>query len=181
MKALANEARKQYVATGRLKYDSTAAATYKGEVASLNAKLNTAAKNAPRERRAQAIANSVVKAKVQANPDMTTDDIKKASNIAINNARATVGTKSKESKINITDREWEAIQAGAISDSKLTQILRYADSDKVRERAMPKTTTQLSTAKINKAKAMAASGYTLAEIADDLGVSGSTVSKYLKG
>ena len=181
MKALANEARKQYVATGRLKYDSTAAATYKGEVASLNAKLNTAAKNAPRERRAQAIANSVVKAKVQANPDMTTDEIKKASNIAINNARATVGTKSKESKINITDREWEAIQAGAISDSKLTQILRYADSDKVRERAMPKTTTQLSTAKINKAKAMAASGYTLAEIADDLGVSGSTVSKYLKG
>lgn len=181
MKALANEARKEYKSTGNLKRSSSAAATYQKEVDSLNAKLNTAAKNAPRERRAQAIANSEVKAKVQSNPDMTKDEIKKASQIAINNARNSVGASSKDNKIDITDNEWEAIQAGAISDSKLTQILRYADTDKLRERATPRTTTQLSAAKVSRVKAMAQSGFTNAEIAEALGVSVSTVSKTLNG
>lgn len=179
MKALANQARKEYKATGNLRYDSKAAETYREEVASLNAKLNVAAKNAPRERRAQAIANSQVKAKVQANPDMDKKEIKKASQIAITNARASVGASGKETRITITDREWEAIQAGAISDNKLTQILRYADADALKQRATPRTTTELSTAKINKIKAMVASGYTNADIAESLGVSSSTVSKYL--
>lgn len=181
MKALANQARKEYKATGNLRYDSQAAETYRTEVARLNAALNNAAKNAPRERRAQAIANSQVKAKIQDNPDMDKKEIKKASQIAITNARANVGASGKESRINITDREWEAIQAGAISDNKLSQILRYADADALRQRATPRTTTQLSTARINKAKAMANSGYTNAEIAESLGVSPSVVSKYLNG
>ena len=181
MKALANRARKEYITAPRLKYNSSAKTTYQQEVDSLDAKLNDAAKNAPRERRAQAIANSQVKAKTQDNPDMTKAEIKKARQQAINSARASVGASSKDNRIVISDREWEAIQAGAISDSKLTQILRYTDMDAVKQRAMPRTTTQLSTAKINKAKSMAASGYTVAEIADALGVSRSTVSNYMNG
>lgn len=181
MKALANEARKAYRATGNLKYNSSAASAYKKEVDHLNAQLNVAAKNAPKERRAQAIANSQVKAKIQENPGMDKKEIKKLSQVAINNARAAVGASGKGSRITISDREWEAIQAGAISDSKLSQILRYTDPDVVRQRATPRATTQLSTAKLNKAKAMAASGYSNAEIADALGVSSSTVSKYLNG
>ena len=180
MKALANEARKAYKTAGNLEKSASAAKTYATEVSTLNAKLNDAAKNAPKERRAQAIANSVVKAKVQDNPDMTKDEIKKASQIAINNARNSVGARSKDVKIDITDKEWEAIQAGAISDSKLTQILRYADVDKLRERATPRNTTQLSPARVSKCKAMQESGFTIAEIAESLGVSTSTVSKYLK-
>lgn len=178
MKALANQARKEYKTTGKIAYSSTAKATYQEEVKSLDSKLNVAAKNAPKERRAQAIANSVVKAKMQSNPDMDKKEIKKAKQIAINNARATVGASGKDSRITITDREWEAIQAGAISDSKLSQILRYTDKDTVRQRATPRTTTQLSTAKVNKIKAMKASGHTNAEIAEALGVSTSTISKY---
>lgn len=180
MKALANRARKEYRSTPGLKRDSAAAVKYASEVSALNAKLNVAAKNAPRERRAQAIANSQVKAKVQANPDMSKKEIKKASQIAITNARATVGATGKGTRISITDREWEAIQAGAISDSKLMQILRYADADNLRERATPKATTQMSTAKLNRINAMNASGYTIREIADALGVSTSVVSKTLK-
>lgn len=179
MKALANEARKAYLATGRLQYSSTAAQTYKTEVDRLQSALNVAAMNAPKERRAQAIANSQVKAKVQANPDMDKKEIKKASQIAINNARAMVGANGKETRITISDREWEAIQAGAISDSKLTQILRYADADAVRQKATPRSSTQLSAAKIAKLKAMSASGHTIAEIADALGVSRSVVSNNL--
>lgn len=180
MKALANRARKEYLATGRLQYDSNAAQTYNNEVASLNHKLNTAAKNAPRERLAQTIANSQVKAKQQDNPDMDKKELKKASQIAITNARASVGASGKETRINITDREWEAIQAGAISDSKLTQILRYADMDAVRQRATPRSTGHLSEAKVGRMQAMVASGFTISEIADALGVSRSTVSNYMK-
>lgn len=179
VKALANKARKSYLATGRLEYNPQAAKTYQKEVDHLDAQLNVAAKNAPRERRAQAIANSVVKAKMQSNPDMTKDEIRKARQLAITDARIEVGAGSKERKIEISDREWEAIQAGAVSDSKLTQILRYADSDRVRQLATPRATTQLSAPKINKLKAMAGSGYTNAEIAEALGVSASVVSKYL--
>lgn len=178
MKALANQARKEYKSTGKIEYKASSADVYSKEVHDLNNKLDVAARNAPKERRAQAIANSVVKAKMQANPDMDKKEIKKAKQIAINNARASVGASSKDAKITITDREWEAIQSGAISDSKLTQILRYTDKDAVRQRATPKTTSTLSTAKVNKIKSMKASGYTNAEIAEALGVSTSTISKY---
>ena len=178
MKALANAARKESVNTGRLKYDPNAKEVFSTEVDSLKSKLNIAAKNAPRERRAQALANSVVKAKQQDNPDMDKKEIKKASNQAIIDARISVGASGKDSRIRITDNEWKAIQAGAISDSMLTQILRYADADEIRQRATPRSTTELSIAKINKINSMLNSGFTNAEIAEALGVSTSTVSKY---
>ena len=181
MKALANEARKSYVTTGRLKKNTSAADTYREEVDSLEAKLDKAARNAPRERQAQAIANSVVKAKKESNPDMDSKEIKKASQQALEAARAQVGASGRANRIDITPKEWEAIQAGAISDAKLTQILRYADSAKVREYATPKTYNTLSSAKLSRAKAMKASGYTIQEIADALGVSRSTVTKQLNG
>lgn len=179
MKSLADQARKEYKATGRLKYDSSAAITYKEEVNSLDAKLKVAIMNAPRERRAQVLANSVVKAKTQANPDMDKKEIKKARQLAITNARASVGASGKNTRITITDKEWDAIQAGAISDSKLTEILRYTDSDVIRQRAMPRTSSSLSTAQVSKMKAMKSSGYSNAEIAEALGKSVSTISKYL--
>ena len=179
MKALANQARKEYKATGRLEYSSSAKETYQEEVATLKSKLNIAEKNAPRERRAQAVANSVVKAKLQDNPDMDKKEIKKAKDLAIRNARASVGASGKESRISFTDREWEAIQSGAISDSMLTSLLKYTNGDELKQRVLPKTTTQLSQAKINKVKSMSASGFTNAEIAEALNVSTSTVAGYI--
>lgn len=178
MKALADTARKQYLQTGNLKKSASAAQTYKEEVDSLQTKLETAARNAPKERRASVIANSVVKAQVDSNPDMGKDEIKKARQNAIEDARAQVGASGRGTKINITDKEWEAIQAGAISDSKLTQILRYADSDRVKELATPKDTA-IFQARISRIKAMSNAGFTASEIADRLGISSSTVSKYL--
>lgn len=181
VKALANEARKESIATGRLTYSPTAAKTYQTEVARLNAALGVAAMNAPKERRAQVLANSEIKAKKQANPDLEKDkkELKKQRQIAINKARISVGADGKGSRITISDREWEAIQAGAITDSKLSQILRYADQDALKQRATPKSNTTLSSAKINRMKALAASNYSYGEIAKALGCSPSTVSKYL--
>lgn len=187
MKGLAARARIEYTKTGKLEYKASAKATYQPEVDRLLSALKTAELNAPKERRAQRIANSQVKAKVQANPDLEKDkkELKKVRSVAINDARLQVGAGSKDPKgqkvnrIYITDTEWKAIQAGAVSDTQLQKILRYADPDRLRELALPKTSSQLSSAKISKIKAMATSGYSNAEIADAMGVSTSTISKYL--
>lgn len=180
MKALANEARKAYLTAGKTVYSSSAKDTYQTEVQSLETQLKAAQANAPRERRARALANSTVKAKMQDNPDMSKEEVNKIKKAAIYDARASVGASGKETRINISDKEWEAIQAGAISDSKLTDILRYTDPDRIRELAMPRTKTTLSSAKQSKIASMNASGYTIAEIAEALGVSASTVSLYIK-
>ena len=177
MKSLANQARKEMVSTGKIAYSASAKATYQEEVDSLSAKLNVALMNAPRERQAQVIANASVAAKKQDNPDMTNGEIKKANQQALTAARASVG--ARRETIKVTDKEWEAIQAGAISENKLTQIINNVDIDDLRQRATPRATTELSTAKVNKIASMNASGYSTAEIAEALGVSTSTVSKYL--
>ena len=178
MKSLANRARKEMLSTGKIAYSASAKETYQEEVDHLMAQLNVALRNAPRERQAQFIANATVAAKKQENPDMTRSEIKKASQQALTAARTTVGA-SRET-ISISDREWEAIQAGAISENRLTQIINNVDIDTLRQRATPRSTTVLSTAKVNKIASMSASGYSTAEIAEALGVSTSTVNKYLK-
>ena len=179
MKSLANTARKEMMTTGKIEYSSTAKNAYQAEVDSLDAKLNKSLLNAPRERQAQLRANSIVNAKKQSNPNMEASDIKKASQQALTASRIAVG--AKRQPIKITDREWEAIQAGAISENKLIKILNNTDTDDLRQRATPRTTNTLSQAKINKIKSMNASNYSLNQIATSLGVSPSTVSKYLKG
>lgn len=178
MKSLANRARKEMLSTGKIAYSASAKETYQEEVNHLMAQLNVALRNAPRERQAQVIANATVAAKKQENPDMTRSEIKKASQQALTAARTTVGASRKT--ISISDREWEAIQAGAISENRLTQIINNVDIDTLRQRATPRSTTVLSTAKVNKIASMSASGYSTAEIAEALGVSTSTVNKYLK-
>ena len=179
MKNMARQARIEAAYTGKIAYSPSAKKTYKAEVESLEAKLNKSLINAPKERKAQLLANAEVAAKKKANPDMTPGDLKKASQQALSKYRESVG--AKRNPIVITDKEWEAIQAGAISENKLIKILNHTDKDNLRQRATPRTTSTLSTAKINKIKAMNASNYSLGEIAKSLGVSTSIVSKYLKG
>ena len=179
MKSLANQARREMINTGKIAYSAAAKNTYHGEVKSLSAKLNIALSNAPRERQAQVMANATVAAKKKENPDMTKAEIKKANQQALSSARTSVG--AHRTPVEITDREWEAIQAGAISENKLIQILNNTNIDTIRQRATPRATNSLSTAKQHRISAMRASGYTTSEIADALGVSTSTVSKYLNG
>lgn len=179
MKALANEARKEMVHTGRITYSAQAKEQYREEVDSLLAQLNIALKNAPRERQAQLAANSEIKALKKANPDMTNKERKKKAQQSLSKNRILFG--AKRSPINITARAWEAIQAGAISENVLSQILRFADIDQVRSYATPRSSTSLSSGKQARIQAMRNSGYTTAEIAAALGISTSTVSKYING
>jgi DNA-directed RNA polymerase specialized sigma24 family protein/plasmid stabilization system protein ParE len=182
MKSLANKARKEMVYTGKIEYSKTAADTYRNEVRSLDEKVRIATLNRPRERDAQRKANAEVASKKEADRSLTAKDIKKLKQQALTKYRNEVGAVArKDRSIKISDREWEAIQAGAISESKLKNILNNSDTDSLRERAMPRASNNLSQAKINKIQAMNNSNYSLAEIAKACGCSTSTVSDYLKG
>lgn len=177
-KALANKARLEIIHTGKIAYSASAKRTYEEEVKGMLADLNLALRNAPKERQAQLIANSVVAAKKNENPDMTAKEIKKISQQALTKARQQVG--AERVTIPLDEKRWEAIQAGAISESQLIKILNNADIDQVKELATPRTRRTLSQAKQSKIKAMQESGnYSIAEIARAVGVSSSTVSKYL--
>ena len=179
MKALGNEARKAMVNTPDIPYSPEAKAKYANEVARLDAALNVALKNAPKERQAQVIANAAVQAKRQANPDMTDKEIKKAGQQALDKARRQVG--AKKELIEISDKEWEAIQAGAISPNKLQKILNNSNMDIVKQKAMPRSTSKLSPAKLAHIATLKASGYTNEQIAKKLGVSTSTIVNHMKG
>lgn len=178
MKALANKARLEYIATPTLARSASAAKTYQPEVDRLTSALRLAQLNAPREREAQRIANARVKAKLETNNVTDKDEISKIRRAAISDARVETGASGKGTRISISDGEWEAIQAGAISDTTLKEILRYADPDVVRERATPRTRTEISEARANRIRAMAGS-YTNIEIAEALGLSPSAVSRIL--
>ncbi len=157
---------------------SSAAKAYDPEVQRLTSALRVAQLNAPREREAQRIANARVKAKVEDNDITDKDEIAKICRSAISDARIEVGASGKQTRIFISDGEWEAIQAGAISDTTLKEILRYADPDRVRELSTPRTRTELSDARKSRIKAMAGA-YTNKEIAEALGISPSAVSRVL--
>ena len=177
MKALANTARKLSYETKGVEYSSKAAKMYAKEVAELERQLDVAAKNKPRERQAQVLATAVVKAKKQSNPEMKKSDEKKLRQQEITRAREKVG--ATRTQIVITDRMWEAIQAGAVHSNKIRKVLDNTDMDKVRERATPNQRKTMTPTMISRAKSYAENGKTNAEIAAVLGVSASTVSKYL--
>lgn len=179
LKGLANQARKELVHTKNPHYSPSAKTAYAKEVAALNSKLALAQRNAPRERQAQLIANALFKQKLQANPDMKEEksELKKQKFLALKTARKRTG--AKKELINITDSEWDAIQAGAISAHKLDQILDNTDLDRVKQLATPKSKVLMTNAKTQRAKAMEASGYTQSEIAKALGVSLTTLKNSL--
>ena len=181
MKALANQARKEMISTGKIEYDKNAKNTYQKEVDSLMSKLNTAQLNTTKERHAQRMANATVQEKI-ASGQIEKKDSKKAGTQALNKYREEYGSVSRRDRnIKITDREWEAIQAGAISETKLKQILNNADVDDLRQRATPKTVNTLSSAQVARIKAYSNSNYSINEIAKMMGKSPSTIAKYMKG
>lgn len=180
LKAMANQARKEAVNMKGLEYSPSAAKTYAPEVASLKEKYNNMIANKPKERKAMLIANANIKAKIQEqglDPNISEDKkvIKKISSVEMQRARDSVGASGRKSKVTFTDREWEAVQAGAISDNMLTKFLNSSDSDEIVKRAMPKATATLSSAKLAKAKAMLNLGASYDEVAKACGVPKSTI------
>ena len=177
LKALAKRARAAALQVKNARYNPTAKKTYAAEVAALMHKLNVALKHAPYERLAQIMAGQVVKAKKKANPNMDADQIKKLKGRALNESRKRYGGGKKA--IDITDREWEAIMAGAVSHNRQIQILNNANPDRIRQLATPSNRRGLTAAKRSQARSMLNRGYTRAEVAEYLGISTSTLTREL--
>jgi DNA-binding CsgD family transcriptional regulator len=178
LKDLAKKARISLSHIENMKYSPSARKIYDKEVESLMSQLRLAYRNKPLERQAHLVTSKMVRAKRRANPDMDKDDYKKIKGQALVNARLRLG--AKKEKIDITDREWEAIQAGAVSHNTLKNILKESDLKALKQRAMPRLSTPLSTGRTSRAKAMRNEGHTYAEIADALGVSVSIVEDAVK-
>ena len=178
LKDMANKARIKISKTGKIEYNPEAKKRYKKEVDDLNAQLLIAEKNAPRERMAQIWAGSQVKAIKLDNPTLTKEQQGKISQQALTRARNKFG--AKKQRIKVSDSQWEAIQAGAITETTLKRILNNMETDELRKRATPKASKELSEAKIAQIRARINSGYTQTEIAEEMGLSTSTIRKYMK-
>jgi hypothetical protein len=191
MKDLANTARRESVALangGLPRQNKAAKAVYSKEVASLEAKLREAQRNAPLERQAQILGNAMAKARIESRPDFDKDDIKKIKYQSLEEARIATGANKKkigapDAKGNstLTDREWEAIQAGAFSSSRLKEILSNADMDRVKTLATPRARTSLTAGQMARAQQMLNSGRPMSEIAETLGLPRSTIVDNLNG
>jgi hypothetical protein len=184
MKDMANSARKESLAlSAKLPRQNKAAkAVYAKEVAALEAKLKIAQRNAPLERRAQVLGNAMAKARIDAHPEYDRDDIKKVKYQSLESARLTtgaskikIGAPDEKGHSTFTDREWEAVQAGAFSSSRLKEILANADMDRVKALATPRSSSSLTTGQLAKAKMMQDSGRPMSEIAEALGLPRSTI------
>ena len=170
MRAKAN---KVVESTPNMTMNKEAKLQYKSQVESLQNKLNLALSNSPRERQAQLIANKVIAEK--RDPNMQKDQLKKLKQQAIAAARVRTGADGASSRITIEPDEWKAIQSGAVSTKMLTDIIRFSDSDRLKQLATPKKEDTISLSTANRAKGMLKNGRTYAEVADALGVSVSTI------
>lgn len=179
MRALANKARLEIVNSPVTKVTASPATkeAYKAEVASLKAKVIAVETGRPKERHAQTIAGTVYRAKVQSNPNMDDTTKKKVKAQALMEARIRLGL--TKHPITITEREWEAVEAGAVANDTLRTLLAKTDMDEVRKLATPKKEVLMSSAKTKRAEQMMNMGYTRAEIAQHLGVSVSTLDRAL--
>lgn len=173
LKALGNQSRKDAYHTPSMKIDPTAKKIYATELKSLKYKVSIAVSNSPRERNAQAIANMTVRNYLQTHPDASKDAIKKIKGKALKRAREITG--ANKERVNISDKEWEAIQAGAVSTNLLKEVIRNSDMDRLKALATPKVVHTLSPSTLQRALEMQNNGYTISQIADALGVSVTTL------
>lgn len=186
MKALGNEARKESLSVKDSPYSSHAAEVYAKEVASLENKVNASKINATLERMAQRSASVIVDDKIRKYPDRynnkTPDGKKHLRKIRSQVLKQQRAVLSKQSAFDITDREWEAIQSGAIRKTKVEEIINRADADRVKQLSTPKNSslTTLSMSNLAHARAMLNAGFTQAQVADNFGVSPSTLSRLLR-
>lgn len=186
MKALGNKCRLEYSKIPTTQpVNPEAKKKYSKEVAELKEGVSRAKANEPYEKQANLMAKAAVDARIKelsviGDEEMSQDKIARLSAQELTRARNVVGASGKGTKIKLTDSQWEAIQNGAVTTATQKEIIRYADKDRLRQLATPKSQSHSVTkAEASLIRSMAASGNTQKEIAEALGISESTVNAYL--
>ena len=187
MKSLAQRARKEAIATENTPYSAAAAKVYSNEVQELKNMAARNKMNAPRERMAIIYTDLKTKQAKENNPELyyDKDKFKKMKSRYLAEGRALYSAR-RETKP-LTDRQWEAINAGAVSPTLFSEVISGIDSKSLKEMAMPKKQAISLTPNerkqiqslANRTRANGTKAYTTAEIAQKFGVSASTVSSIL--
>lgn len=179
MKALGNAARREAMNVNEDIYNPSAAKQYAKEVEELRSQLTVAQSNAPLERRAQLLAGIRLRNWKRENPDLAEDkdQVRKKKGQFISTYRNAVG--AGKHQIVITDKQWEAIQAGAVKKTMLREIVNNTKPDLLKQRAMPKEHPVMTPTRINMALSWANQGYQPAQIAEQLGVSIGTITNLI--
>ena len=158
--------------------DPKAAKIYAEEVLSMKDKVNDVKVNRIKERQAQRMAEVASKAEIARRSEdevLKKEDISRIKQQALNKARSQVG--SARNPVKITDDEWDAIQANAVSGTLLKELVSFMDDSQLKALATPRPNTVMTESRKNKAKALLANGYTISQVAEALGVSPSTIGK----
>ena len=179
MKSLANRSRFIAVNTENMKRNPDSVKMYSKEVAELNEKLKSVKANKYLERQAQILGNKRYYA-AKRDGNYSRDQLKRLQNECIAGARLSIG--AKKPTIDITPKQWAAIDAGAISSSLLTEIINNTSLETIQNYTMPRRTQRSLVSYTDECliRSMAARpGVTQAEIADAMGLSASTINAIL--
>lgn len=158
--------------------DPKAAKIYAEEVLSMKDKVNQVKINRIKERQAQRMAEVSSKAEIARRSEdevLKKDEISRIKQQALNKARSMVG--AERTPVTITDDEWDAVQSNAVSGTLLKELVSFMDDSQLKSLATPRANKQMTDARKSKAKALLANGYTIAQVAEALGVSSSTIGK----
>lgn len=158
--------------------DPKAAKIYAEEVLSMKDKVNQVKINRIKERQAQRMAEVSSKAEIARRSEdevLKKDEISRIKQQALNKARSMVG--AERTPVTITDDEWDAVQSNAVSGTLLKELVSFMDDNQLKSLATPRANKQMTEARKSKAKALLANGYTIAQVAEALGVSSSTIGK----
>lgn len=178
MKALERKALAEARACVDIEYSPEARKVYKKEYDELLEALEIAHRNRPLERAAQIFANKEYANKIKEMPDLDQEKKKKLKSDILKRARIRFG--AGKHTIKLTDKQWEAISAGAVTKSVLQDILSNADKERVKNLAMPKSSTGIGTAKLSRARQLLRNGYSQEDVAYMIGVSVTTMMSALE-
>ena len=179
MKDLARKSRLIAVNTENMKRNPDSVKMYAKEVAELNNSLKDVKANKYLERQAQILGNKRYYA-AKRDGNYSRDQLKRLQNECIAGARLSIG--AKKPTIEITPKQWAAIDAGAVSSSILTEIINNTSLDTIRNYTMPRQTQRSRVSYTDECliRSMAARpGVTQSEIADAMGLSTSTINAIL--
>lgn len=183
-KNLANRARLESDRTQNTPYNKEMAVVFDNEVHSLNQKLLKAKSNKPKETQAQLTSRARYHVWLQARQnegiEVDKEERRKRRDLELKKARKEFGAERNE--IFFTDREWQAIQNGALPPTTVKQIYQYANSEELRKKATPNPPSELTPTQkrfITNLKNAGFENMTNSQIAERIGVSVSLVNKYI--
>lgn len=209
MKRLANFARKEAMRCPKLVANPSAKKAFAKQLESLNAKLDVAVSNQPRERMAQLYTFCRFLEKINENKfyiSQLLDEIDKDESIPERKKKKLKrecykdNSLDKEEKDKIiqqyliaarmrfdahanlicyTPEEWLAVNSGAVSQTLFERLYRYSNKDELKKLAMPNEEEVPSDYKVEYILRLNAEGFPTFEIADRVGLSVGKVTKII--